>query len=114
MFNNPAGKRIIRDSMAVKPQSKEKRRKELERLRKSFHMEEAAVHDLKSCLMVKASQGAVDNVKWRNSIELVESMRISKIRASCWDDMFYTEDELADFKYTAFMEECGLDPADFD
>jgi hypothetical protein len=114
MFNNADGKRMVRDSMAANPLSKKKRKIEMERLRKSFKLEETSVNDLKSCLMVKANHGAVDKVKWREDTKLVESMRISKVRASCWDDMFYTQDELADFKYLAFMEECGLDPADFD
>jgi hypothetical protein len=114
MFNNADGKRMVRDSMAANPLSKKKRKIEMERLRKSFKLGETEVNDLKSCLMVKSTHGAVDRVKWRESTCLVASMRISKVRASCWDDMFYTQDELADFKYLAFMEECGLNPDDFD
>jgi hypothetical protein len=114
VFNNPGGKKMIRDSLALKPISKERRKKELERFRKSFKMEEDVVTNLKSCLMVKKEAGDVDSVRWRESTEIVEIMRFSKVRASCWDDCYYTEDELADFKYEAFMEECGLDPSDFD
>jgi hypothetical protein len=77
-------------------------------------LEENSANDLKSALRVKASHGAVDNIKWKDDKNLVSEMRISKVRASCWDDMFYTQDELADFKYSAFMEECGLDPEEFD
>ena len=50
-------------------------------------------------------------VKWRAS---VREQRISKLRASIIDDLFYTDDEIADFRYSKFMEECGLDPEDFD
>jgi hypothetical protein len=114
VFNNPGGKKMIRDSLALKPISKEKRKKELERFRKSFKMEEDAMTNIKSCLMVRKEAGEVDSVRWRKSTEIVEMMRFSKVRASCWDDCYYTEDELADFKYEAFMEECGLDPSDFD
>lgn len=35
------------------------------------------------------------------------------IRGSAWDNCFFTEDELADFKYKAFLEECGLKEDDF-
>jgi ribosomal protein L35 len=114
ILDNPAGKKMIRDSMALKPISKGKRKKELERLRKSFHLQEDDVNNLKSCLMVKKDTGEIDHVKWRNSAEIVSVLRISKVRASCWDDCYYTEDEMADFQYEAFMEECGLNPEDFE
>ena len=32
---------------------------------------------------------------------------------SMYDDLFYTEDELAEFRYEAFLEECGLDAEEF-
>lgn len=91
MFNTPEGKKLIRDSMTLKPISKEKRRQELDRLRKSFALEEDDVSNLKSCLIVKKTTGAIDHIKWRESKVLVEEFRISKVRASCWDDCFYTE-----------------------
>ncbi|KAL3929467.1 MAG: hypothetical protein SGBAC_012197, partial [Bacillariaceae sp.] len=47
----------------------------------------------------------------RESINEVN--RVSKIRGSAWDNCFFTEDELSDFKYKAFLEECGLTEDDF-
>ena len=153
VFNNPEGKKIIRDSMALKPISKERRRKELERMSVAFGLDDEAVSNLKSCIITRKVTGELDEVKWRNSTELVETFYISKIRASCWDECFYTEvsrrvcvvstakslpccyfflddvflfclllvsrfiflqDEMAEFKYEAFMEECGLDPTEFE
>jgi hypothetical protein len=40
MFHNPEGRKMIRDSMALKPISKEKRKEQFERLRKSFALQE--------------------------------------------------------------------------
>ncbi|CAJ1943843.1 unnamed protein product [Cylindrotheca closterium] len=47
----------------------------------------------------------------RESINEVN--RVSKIRGSAWDNCFFTEEELGDFKYAAFLEECGLTEEDF-
>ena len=91
IFNTDEGKKFIRDSMALKPVNKQKRRSEIEKMRKSFGLNTEAVTNLKSCLTVKRQTGAIEGVRWRDSGVLVESFRISKIRASCWDDCFYTE-----------------------
>eukprot|EP00934_Nitzschia_sp_Nitz4_P008265 Nitzschia sp. Nitz4//scaffold7_size249615//3714//4439//NITZ4_001133-RA/size249615-processed-gene-0.124-mRNA-1//1//CDS//3329558310//8255//frame0 len=45
--------------------------------------------------------------------DTVDSKRISKIRMSVIDDLFYNSMDLADFRQEAFLEECGLDPAEF-
>jgi hypothetical protein len=113
ILDNPEGKRMIRDSMALKPISKGKRKRELERLRKSFSLQEDDVNNLKSCLMVKKDTGDIAHVKWRESGVIVSVLRISKVRASCWDDCYYTSDEMAEFRHEAFMEECGLCDDDF-
>jgi len=42
-----------------------------------------------------------------------EVSEVQRIRGSAWDNCFFTEDELADFKYNAFLEECGLSDDDF-
>jgi hypothetical protein len=42
-----------------------------------------------------------------------EVIRVSKIRGSAWDNCFFTEDELANFKCAVFLDECGLTEDDF-
>jgi hypothetical protein len=50
-------------------------------------------------------------VRFADEVELNE---ISRLRNSMLDDMFYASEDLANFRYEAFMEEAGLDIADFD
>ena len=52
-----------------------------------------------------------EGVKWTDDVDV---RRISRLRASVMDDLFYTDEEMAEFKYEAFMEEAGLDPTDFE
>jgi hypothetical protein len=44
----------------------------------------------------------------------VEENEISRLRNSMIAELFYASEELAEFRYEAFMHECGLDTADFD
>jgi hypothetical protein len=44
----------------------------------------------------------------------VEENEISKLRQSMIAELFYASEDLAEFRYEAFMEEAGLDIADFD
>lgn len=81
------------------------------RISKNFNLAEEHVDGLKSCLKHKQAPNTKQNVKFRESI--IEVRRVSRIRGSAWDDCFFTEEELADFKYEAFMEECGLTDDDF-
>ena len=53
----------------------------------------------------------VKTVRFEDEVRLFE---ISKAHLSMMDDLFYASDELANFRYEAFMEEAGLDPNDFD
>lgn len=39
---------------------------------------------------------------------------VPTIERSKSGDFFYDDDEIAEFRYQAHMEACGLDPADFD
>eukprot|EP00980_Cylindrotheca_fusiformis_P001832 scaffold408_cov71-Cylindrotheca_fusiformis.AAC.33 len=80
------------------------------RISKNFKLAEENVNGLKSCLKRK-EEGPKRNVKFRDSV--VEVRRVSMIRGSAWDNCFFTEEELAEFKYEAFMEECGLTDDDF-
>jgi hypothetical protein len=74
------------------------------------NLNERSIGDLTAALSVKKKLGS-EGVQWADS---VCSKRISILRKSCYDDMFYTSDELSEFRHEAFMEECGLDPNDFD
>ena len=38
-----------------------------------------------------------------------EEFEIPALEASLYDDLFWTEEELADFRHEAFLQECGLD-----
>jgi hypothetical protein len=40
--------------------------------------------------------------------------RITRIRHSVMDQLFYADGEMAEFRNDAFMEQAGLDPSDFD
>jgi hypothetical protein len=42
-----------------------------------------------------------------------QAFEIPKLTNSMFDDMFYASDELADFRYEAFLEEAGLDLNDY-
>ena len=44
----------------------------------------------------------------------IDEKHISRLRQSCINEMFYMSDEFAAFRHEAFMEECGLNPDDFD
>jgi hypothetical protein len=44
----------------------------------------------------------------------VDEKDISKLRQSCVNMLFYRSEEFAAFRYEAFMEECGLDPDEYD
>ena len=44
----------------------------------------------------------------------VACKRITRIRNSVIDDLFYTDEEIAEFRNQAFMEDCGLNASDFD
>jgi hypothetical protein len=79
--------------------------------RSSFtDMDEKSIVDLATAVSVKKKLGS-EGVQWSDS---VCSKRISILRKSCYEDMFYTSNELSEFRHEAFMEECGLDPSDFD
>jgi hypothetical protein len=44
----------------------------------------------------------------------VDEKQISKLRQSCINQLFYASADFAAFKYEAFMEECGLDPNEYE
>jgi hypothetical protein len=44
----------------------------------------------------------------------IDVKQYSKSGASVFDDLFYASHDLAEFRYEAFMEEAGLDMAEYD
>jgi hypothetical protein len=50
-------------------------------------------------------------ITFANEVEIYE---ITPLQRAHIDDMFYSQDALADMRYEAFMEKCGLDPAEFE
>lgn len=101
-----------RSSTRLQRLAAERRNKrESTRISKNFNLPEDEVDGLKSCLKSKQAPNTKQKVKFRQSI--IEVRRVSKIRGSAWDDCFFTEEEMADFKYEAFLEECGLEDDDF-
>jgi hypothetical protein len=56
-------------------------------------------------------QISVREIKFADNVEVNE---IARLQESAIDFCFYSEDDLSNFRYEAFMENCGLDPAEFD
>ena len=87
-------------------------------LRNSFSsltdINESSIQNINDAVNRKSDHAKEIHIHWKRNSSLVMQKRISKIRMSFVDDMFYTEDEIADFRYDKFMEDCGLDPNDFD
>ena len=87
-------------------------------LRNSFSsltdINESSIQNINDAVNRKSDHAKEIHIHWKRNSSLVMQKRISKIRMSFVDDMFYTEDEIADFRYDKFMEDCGLDPNDFE
>jgi hypothetical protein len=57
------------------------------------------------------NDGKSRGVSWADEIDVKQ---FSRLGASHFDDMFYASGDLAEFRYEAFMEDAGLDMADYD
>jgi hypothetical protein len=51
------------------------------------------------------------SISFSNKVHVKEVPTIERSRSG---DFFYDDEEIAEFRYEAHMEACGLDPADFD
>ena len=88
-----------------------------EQLRDSFsslELDEGRIQTINQAVERKSDHAKDLHIHWKRKSSLVMQKRISKMRDSFAVNMFYSEDEIADFKYQKFMEDCGLDPSDFD
>jgi hypothetical protein len=71
---------------------------------------EGSIRDLTRVMGVK-KQMSMRGIKFADNVEVNE---IARMRESATDLCFYSENSISNFRYEAFMEDCGLDPADFD
>jgi hypothetical protein len=71
---------------------------------------EGSIRNLTRALGIK-KQMSLSGIQFADNVEVNE---ISRLQESAIDFCFYTEDELSNFRYAAFMEDAGLDPADYD
>ena len=55
--------------------------------------------------------GLKGNISFSSKVHVKEVPTIERSQSG---DFFYDDDEIAEFRYQAHMEACGLDPADFD
>jgi hypothetical protein len=76
--------------------------------RQSYHSKNQAISRV---LALKKSHMERRNIKFDEAVIVYE---ITPLRKCYINDMFYSEDALADMRYEAFMESCGLDPAEFE
>jgi len=71
------------------------------------------IDGLKSCMKFKSSPAVTkQKVSFRESINTCKE--VTTIPDSSWDDCYYTNDEMLEFKYEAFMENLGLTDEDFE
>jgi hypothetical protein len=69
-----------------------------------------------SALAKKQREGGHDS-KWKKTVQFADEAELNEIsflRKSLLGDLFYGSEDLAEFRYEAFMEEAGLDIMDFD
>mmetsp|Transcript_20508 Transcript_20508/g.31337 ORF Transcript_20508/g.31337 Transcript_20508/m.31337 type:complete len:223 (+) Transcript_20508:203-871(+) len=76
----------------------------------SRNLGEDSVADITTVLTMKQEMSK-QGVRFSDE---VDEKDISKLRQSCINLMFYKSEEFAAFKYEAFMEECGLDPDEYE
>lgn len=60
---------------------------------------------------VENKKDIVKSVRFADEVQMNE---ISRLRNSMLEDMFWGSEDIANFRYAAFMEEAGLDMAEFD
>eukprot|EP00339_Tiarina_fusa_P030186 CAMPEP_0117082214 /NCGR_PEP_ID=MMETSP0472-20121206/57906_1 /TAXON_ID=693140 ORGANISM="Tiarina fusus, Strain LIS" /NCGR_SAMPLE_ID=MMETSP0472 /ASSEMBLY_ACC=CAM_ASM_000603 /LENGTH=104 /DNA_ID=CAMNT_0004810383 /DNA_START=115 /DNA_END=429 /DNA_ORIENTATION=+ len=104
MNASSSSRRSIKKSRAAK-------RNSIQSLRDSFSsVNNKSIRDLSTALDVK-SELSRNGVRFADAVDTKE---IAKVRKSVIDDLFYSDEDLSEFRHLAWLEECGLDPADFD
>mmetsp|Transcript_17920 Transcript_17920/g.50848 ORF Transcript_17920/g.50848 Transcript_17920/m.50848 type:complete len:131 (-) Transcript_17920:3480-3872(-) len=80
------------------------------RMMDSFSLGNGSLGNLRKSIAMK-KQMAKSGIQFNDNVDV---MRISFMSNSVADICFWTDDELADFRHEAFMEECGLNSEDFE
>jgi hypothetical protein len=73
--------------------------------------DDASIHSYEDLGGVKGDAGGKSRVRFADEVDVNQ---FSRLGASHFDDMFYASQDLAEFRYEAFMEDAGLDMADYD
>lgn len=68
-----------------------------------------SIRDIRESLMKKQHM-VKRGVRFEEHVDFKDISRLGK---SAIDDLFYNSADLADFRQEAFLEECGLDPAEY-
>jgi hypothetical protein len=81
--------------------------------------ESSSISDLSTALaaIVQSPVGKMALDKTRRNVRFqdeIEENEISRLRQSMIADLFYASEDLAEFRYEAFMEEAGLNVEEFD
>lgn len=79
-------------------------------MRNSVRIDNDSIRNLEAALGTKKKMAA-SGIRWSDE---VATRSIQKIRQSMIDDLFYNSTDIAEFRYEAFCEECGIDPKDFE
>jgi hypothetical protein len=74
------------------------------------NLEDDCLRDISASLAVK-EQLSKQGVRFADT---VDEKDISRLHQSAIEALFYSSEDFATFRYTAFMEDCGLDPDDYD
>lgn len=86
----------------------------LAQIGENLELSEASLSDLSALQGLNQKEEKAKMTKSVRFEDEVELNEISKLRRSMLDDMFYASEDLANFRYEAFMEEMGLDMDEFD
>jgi hypothetical protein len=83
-----------------------------EDLRASFKLTDHSIDELTKTVAEKCNVAKANaSIKWN---DIIESKRISRMTTSFVGRMFYSDTDIAEFRQEAFMEECGIDPNEFE
>jgi hypothetical protein len=74
------------------------------------NLDDDSLRGISTSLVVK-QQLSEQGVRFADT---VDEKDISRLHQSAIEGLFYSDEDFATFRYTAFMEDCGLDPNDFD
>jgi hypothetical protein len=80
----------------------------------TFHDSDASLDFKEDLVGFKSPLRDISNKRNVRFADEIDVNQFSRMGASVFDDLYYASDDLAEFRYEAFMEEAGLDIADFD